>query len=259
MSAVLESAAAMSAFVQEPFSSAKMVLEIKDADAFYGKAQILFNINVRVRRGEVVSLIGANGAGKSTTLNLVMGRLRASSGTVELDGKSIVGQSTETIIAAGVACVPQRRKIFSTLTVLENLEVGAYVRRKDRALMARTLEEVYALFPVLKKKAHMMGGVLSGGEQQMLAIGRGLMSNPSLLLLDEPSMGISPKLTTEMFADIRRIAQTGRTVLIVEQNAYAALGISDYGYVLENGAVALHGEASRLIHDDYVRQTYLGA
>ncbi|VTY39808.1 High-affinity branched-chain amino acid transport ATP-binding protein LivF [Xylophilus ampelinus] len=239
--------------------TAPPVLDIRQADAFYGKAQILFGVSVRVPRGKVVSLIGANGAGKSTTLNLVMGRLRASSGAVELDGRSLVGLGTEQIIAAGVACVPQRRRIFGTLTVLENLEVGAYVRRKDAAAVARTLDEVYTLFPVLKKKAHMMGGVLSGGEQQMLAIGRGLMSNPSLLLLDEPSMGISPKLTTEMFADIRRIAQTGRTVLIVEQNAYAALGISDHGYVLENGAVALEGPAAQLMHDDYVRQTYLGA
>jgi branched-chain amino acid transport system ATP-binding protein len=236
-----------------------LVLEIRAADAYYGKAQVLFGVSVAVRRGQVVSLIGANGAGKSTTLNLVMGRLRPAAGAVELEGQSITKLSTEAIIAAGVACVPQRRRIFSTLTVLENLEVGAYVRRKDAAAVARTLDEVYALFPVLAKKAHMMGGVLSGGEQQMLAIGRGLMSNPSLLLLDEPSMGISPKLTTEMFADIRRIAQTGRTVLIVEQNAYAALGISDHGYVLENGAVALEGPAARLMHDDYVRQTYLGA
>lgn len=237
----------------------ELVLDIRNADAFYGKAQILFDVSVRVPKGQVVSLIGANGAGKSTTLNLVMGRLRASSGAVDLNSQSILGRSTEQIIAAGVACVPQRRRIFGTLTVLENLEVGAYVRRKDAAGVARTLGEVYELFPVLKKKAHMLGGVLSGGEQQMLAIGRGLMSNPSLLLLDEPSMGISPKLTTEMFADIQRIARTGRTVLIVEQNAYAALGISDHGYVLENGAVALEGPAARLMHDDYVRQTYLGA
>jgi len=235
------------------------VLDIRQADAHYGKAQVLFGVSVRVPRGRVVSLIGGNGAGKSTTLNLVMGRLRASAGAVELDGRSITALSTEQIIAAGVACVPQRRRIFGTLTVLENLEVGGYVRRKDPVGTARTLEEVYTLFPVLKKKAHMMGGVLSGGEQQMLAIGRGLMSNPSLLLLDEPSMGISPKLTAEMFADIRRIAQTGRTVLIVEQNAYAALGISDHGYVMENGAVALEGPAAQLMHDDYVRQTYLGA
>jgi branched-chain amino acid transport system ATP-binding protein len=235
------------------------VLDIREADAFYGKAQILFSVSVTVRRGEVVAVIGANGAGKSTTLNLVMGRLKPSGGHVELDGHSIAGAATEQIIAAGVACVPQRRRIFPTLTVLENLEVGGYVRRKEKAGLARTLDEVYGLFPVLKKKSHMLGGVLSGGEQQMLAIGRGLMSSPKLLLLDEPSMGISPKLTTEMFADIRRIAETGRTVMLVEQNAYAALGIADRGYVLENGRVALEGEAQRLIHDDYVRQTYLGA
>lgn len=238
---------------------ARSVLDVAQADAYYGKAQILFGVSVRVSEGQVVSLIGANGAGKSTTLNLIMGRLQAAAGKVELNGKSIAGKPTEAIVALGVACVPQRRRIFATMSVLENLEVGAYVRRKHAAEVARTLEEVYMLFPVLKQKAHMMGGVLSGGEQQMLAIGRGLMSDPSLLLLDEPSMGISPKLTTEMFADIRRIARTGRTVLIVEQNAYAALGISDYGYVLENGSVALHGKAKDLIDNDYVRQTYLGA
>jgi branched-chain amino acid transport system ATP-binding protein len=240
-------------------SSAPVVLDIRGADACYGKAQILFGVSITVRRGEVVAVIGANGAGKSTTLNLVMGRLQPTAGTVELDGRSIAGAATEDIIASGVACVPQRRRIFPTLTVLENLEVGGYVRRRDKAGLARTLDEVVGLFPVLKKKAHMLGGVLSGGEQQMLAIGRGLMSNPKLLLLDEPSMGISPKLTTEMFTDIKRIAQTGRTVMLVEQNAYAALGIADRGYVLENGRVALQGDASRLIHDDYVRQTYLGA
>jgi branched-chain amino acid transport system ATP-binding protein len=234
-------------------------LEIQSADAYYGKAHILFGISIEVHQGEVVAIIGANGAGKSTTLNLVMGRVPAANGKVLLNGESIAGASTESIIARGVACVPQRRRIFPTLTVTENLEVGAYVRRKDKAGIARTLEEVHELFPVLKKKAQLLGGVLSGGEQQMLAIARGLMSAPKLLLLDEPSMGISPKLTTEMFADIRRIAETGRTVALVEQNAYAALGIADYGYVLENGRVALNGPAQQLIHDDYVRQTYLGA
>jgi branched-chain amino acid transport system ATP-binding protein len=238
---------------------AATVLEIAQVDAFYGKAQVLFGISLTVKRGQVVAVIGANGAGKSTTLHLVTGRVRPSSGRVLLNGQSIAGAATEKIIARGVGCVPQRRRIFPTLTVLENLEVGGYVRRKDKAGLARTLEEVYTLFPVLKKKAHMLGGVLSGGEQQMLAIGRGLMSDPALLLLDEPSMGISPKLTTEMFADIRRIAATGRTVMIVEQNAYAALSIADYGYALENGAVVLQGEARKLIQDDYVRQTYLGA
>ena len=154
------------------------VLEIAQVDAFYGKAQVLFGISLTIRRGQVVAVIGANGAGKSTTLNLVTGRVRPSSGRVLLNGQSIAGAPTEQIIARGVGCVPQRRRIFPTLSVLENLEVGGYVRRKDKAGLARTLEEVYTLFPVLKKKAHMMGGVLSGGEQQMLAIGRGLMSDP---------------------------------------------------------------------------------
>jgi branched-chain amino acid transport system ATP-binding protein len=235
------------------------VLDIRGADAYYGKAQVLFGMTLSVAQGQVVAVIGANGAGKSTTLNLIMGRLRAAVGTVQLNGASIDGLSTEQIIARGVACVPQRRRVFATLTVRENLEVGAWVRRRDRAGVARTLDEVHAMFPVLERKAHMMGGVLSGGEQQMLAIARGLMSDPALLLLDEPSMGLSPKLTTEMFGDIRHIARTGRTVMIVEQNAYAALGIADHGYVLEGGRVALQGPASQLIHDDYVRQTYLGA
>ena len=238
---------------------APLVLDLRSVDVYYGQAQVLFGLSLQVLRGQVVALIGANGAGKSTVLNLVMGRLQAAAGEVTLNAASILKATTEQIVSGGVACVPQRRRIFPTLTVLENLEVGAYVRRKDKAGMARTLDEVYALFPVLAKKAHTMGGVLSGGEQQMLAIGRGLMSSPSLLLLDEPSMGISPKLTTSLFADIRRIAATGRTVMLVEQNAYAALGIADHGYVLENGRVALEGPARRLIHDDYVRQTYLGA
>ena len=194
--------------------AASPVLEIENAEAYYGQTQILFGISMTVRRGQVIAVIGANGAGKSTTLNLVMGRARAAAGSVKLNGQSIVGVSTEDIIARGVACVPQGRRVFATLSVLENLEVGAFVRRKDKAGMARTLEEVLGLFPVLKKKAHMMGGLLSGGEQQMLAIGRGLMSSPSLLLLDEPSMGISPKLTTEMFTDIRRIADTDRKSVV---------------------------------------------
>jgi branched-chain amino acid transport system ATP-binding protein len=254
-----QAVASSSTDTQAADAAAPAVLEIRNAQAYYGPTQILFDLSLAVRRGQVVAVIGANGAGKSTTLNLVMGRARAASGSVTLNGQSIVGMATEKIIARGVACVPQGRRVFATLSVLENLEVGAYVRRHDRDGTARTLQEVFELFPVLRKKAHMMGGLLSGGEQQMLAIGRGLMSRPALLLLDEPSMGISPKLTTEMFADIRRIAATGRTVMLVEQNAYAALAIADHGYVLENGRVALQGPARELIHDDYVRQTYLGA
>jgi len=234
-------------------------LELAHVDVYYGKVQILFDLSIRARRGEVVAVIGANGAGKSTTLNLIIGRLKPTAGQVEFRSESIADRSIEQIVAGGIACVPQRRRIFGTLTVLENLEVGAYVRRRDKGAISATLDEIYELFPVLKRKTHELGGVLSGGEQQMLAVARGLMAGPSVLLLDEPSMGLSPKLTTEMFRDIRRIAQGGRTVVIVEQNAYAALGVADHGYVLEGGRIALEGSAQQLLHDDHVRDAYLGA
>jgi branched-chain amino acid transport system ATP-binding protein len=235
------------------------MLKISNAETFYGKAQILFGISLEVKEKQVVAVIGANGAGKSTTLNLIIGRVKPTSGSVTLGGEPIQGQSVQSIVRKGISCVPQRRRIFGTLTVRENLEVGGYVQRGDSAALKRGSEEVFELFPVLARKATYLGGVLSGGEQQMLAIGRGLMAQPRVLLLDEPSMGLSPKLTTEMFDAIRRIADNGRTILIVEQNAYAALSVSDYGYVLENGRVALEGEAEELIENDYVQQTYLGA
>ncbi|TWB12200.1 amino acid/amide ABC transporter ATP-binding protein 2 (HAAT family) [Rhizobium sp. ERR 1071] len=234
-------------------------LELSNVDVFYGKAQVLFDLSICVEKGKVVSIIGANGAGKSTTLNLIVGRLKPTKGTVRFGGRITAGHSVEQIIASGIACVPQRRRIFGTMTVMENLEVGSYVKRGDKGAVSAARDEVFELFPVLKKKATMMGGVLSGGEQQMLAIGRGLMACPKLLLLDEPSMGLSPKLTLEMFRDVKRIAAGGRTVVIVEQNAYAALGVSDYGYVLEGGRVALEGPAQALLKDNHVRDAYLGA
>ncbi|MDI3381443.1 ABC transporter ATP-binding protein [Xenophilus aerolatus] len=234
-------------------------LELSHVDVFYGKVQILFDLSIRAMPGQIVAVIGANGAGKSTTLNLIVGRLRPSAGEVSFRGQSLQQRSVEQIVASGIACVPQRRRIFSTLTVRENLDVGAYVRRHDKGAVQATLDEVFELFPVLKRKAGDMGGVLSGGEQQMLAIARGLMAGPRLLLLDEPSMGLSPKLTTEMFVDIRRIARAGRTVVIVEQNAFAALSVADHGYVLEGGRVALEGPAAQLMRDDHVRAAYLGA
>ena len=234
-------------------------LALSHVDVFYGKVQILFDLSIQALPGQIVAVIGANGAGKSTTLNLIVGRLKPTAGSVEYRGESIADRSVEQIVGSGIACVPQRRRIFSTLTVKENLEVGAYVRRHDKRAISATLDEVYELFPVLKRKSAEMGGVLSGGEQQMLAIARGLMAGPRILLLDEPSMGLSPKLTTEMFIDIRRIARGGRTVVIVEQNAFAALSVADYGYVLEGGRIALEGAADRLLHDDHVRDAYLGA
>lgn len=235
------------------------LLDIRDLTVRYGEIEAVRGISFSVEAGEVVTLLGSNGAGKSTTLNVIIGRVKPASGSVTLEGQSIAGDSVQAIVKRGITCVPQRRRIFPTMTVKENLEVGSYIRRHDRAGTRRVMEEVLDLFPVLARKAGSLGGVLSGGEQQMLAIGRGLMAQPRVLLLDEPSMGLSPKLTTEMFEDIRRIADTGRTVLIVEQNAYAALSVADHGYVLENGRVALSGEADDLIENDYVRQTYLGA
>ena len=234
-------------------------LELSHVDVFYGKVQILFDLSISAYAGQIVAVIGANGAGKSTTLNLIVGRLKAGAGRVEFGGRDIGALSVEQIVASGIACVPQRRRIFSTLSVKETLEVGAYVRRRDKGAVSATLDEIYELFPVLKHKAGEMGGVLSGGEQQMLAIARGLMAGPRILLLDEPSMGLSPKLTTEMFLDIRRIARAGRTVVIVEQNAFAALSVADHGYVLEGGRIALEGSAAQLLHDDHVRDAYLGA
>ncbi|MCC6195347.1 MAG: ABC transporter ATP-binding protein [Burkholderiales bacterium] len=235
------------------------VLDLRHVDAFYGMAQVLFDLSITVKRRQVVAVIGANGAGKSTALNVITGRVAAAAGEVLLDGRSIAGKATHDIIAQGVACCPQRRRIFATMTVTENLELGGYVHRHDKTLLRRGRDEVFALFPALERKAQELGGLLSGGEQQMLAIGRGIMGQPSVLLLDEPSMGLSPKLTTEVFRDIRRIADVGRTIMLVEQNAYAALGIADFGYVLEGGRVALSGPADRLASDDYVRQAYLGA
>jgi branched-chain amino acid transport system ATP-binding protein len=242
-----------------PAATSEPMLKVSNVDSYYGKAQILFDLSLQVHEKQVVAVIGANGAGKSTTLNVIIGRVKPTAGSVTLGGEPIHGETVQGIVRKGVTCVPQRRRIFTTMTVRENLEVGGYVRRKDKVGMNRVLEEVLGLFPVLAKKSTSLGGVLSGGEQQMLAIGRGLMAQPRVLLLDEPSMGLSPKLTTEMFNDIRRIADTGRTILIVEQNAFAALSVADHGYVLENGRVALEGAAEDLIENDYVRQTYLGA
>jgi branched-chain amino acid transport system ATP-binding protein len=242
-----------------PAISGGPALAVTNVNAYYGKAQVLFDLSLEVGAGQVVAVIGANGAGKSTTLNVIVGRLKPAAGQVTLEGARIDRLPIEEIVARGVTCVPQRRRIFATLTVRDNLEVGGFVRRHDKAALRNALEEVFELFPMLAPKSNELGGVLSGGEQQMLAIARGLMAGPRVLLLDEPSMGLSPKLTVEMFNDIRRIAQRGRTILIVEQNAYAALSVSNFGYVLENGRVALAGPAKELMMNDYVRQTYLGA
>ncbi len=235
------------------------LLRIEDLEAAYGKAQVLFGVYLSVPPGDVVALIGANGAGKSSVLRVVAGLLPPARGRVLFRGERLDRLPPHAIVARGVSLVPQYRRIFGGLTVEENLELGGYTLRRDRRRFRETLDEVYSLFPVLAEKRRRLGGVLSGGEQQVLAIARGLMARPALLMLDEPSMGLAPRLVLDVFRDIRRVAESGRTVLVVEQNAYAALGIATQGYVLENGRVALSGPARDLVHNDYVRKTYLAA
>jgi branched-chain amino acid transport system ATP-binding protein len=235
------------------------VLSVEGIQAGYGDMQVLFGIDLEVHEGEVVAILGANGAGKSTILRVITGLLRPTAGKVLLRGEAIHGLPPHVIVRRGVVSVPQRRRIFGALTVRENLELGAYTKRRDREAFRQNLELVLRLFPRLEARLAQFGGTLSGGEQQMLAFGRGLMAQPQLLLLDEPSLGLAPKMVTEVYSDIRRVAQTGKTVLIVEQNARAALSVAQRGYVLENGTVVLHGLARELIHNDYVRRTYLAA
>lgn len=233
------------------------MLRLSDVSVYYGMVHALKGISLTVPAGSVVALLGANGAGKSTTLKTISGLLRPSAGKVEFDGRDITRWPAERIVAAGVVQVPEGRQIFSELTVFENLKIGAYTRR-DHAGVKEDLDRVYQVFPVLKERHGQMAGTLSGGEQQMLAIGRALMARPRLLLLDEPSLGLAPMVTREIFRVIKRINETGTTILLVEQNARQALAVSHYGYVLETGKVAVGGESSALMNDEEVRKSYLG-
>ncbi len=233
------------------------MLEVKDLVVNYGVIQALKGISFEVNEGEVIALIGANGAGKTTTLQTVSGMLAPKSGSVLLEGQDITKIPGHKIVTMGMAHVPEGRRVFAQLTVLENLKMGAYTR-KDKAGIAATLEEVYESFPRLKERQNQLAGTLSGGEQQMLAMGRALMSNPSIVLMDEPSMGLSPILVEEIFNIIKKIAAQGKTVLLVEQNAKKALSIADRAYVLETGSIVLTGPASELMNDESVRKAYLG-
>lgn len=234
------------------------MLRLSDVSVHYGMVHALKGISLTVPAGSVVALLGANGAGKSTTLKTISGLLRPSAGKVEFEGQDITRWPAERIVAAGVVQVPEGRQIFSELTVFENLKIGAYTRRDNKGVK-EDLDRVYHIFPVLKERHGQMAGTLSGGEQQMLAIGRALMARPRLLLLDEPSLGLAPMVTREIFKVIRRINETGTTILLVEQNARQALAVSHYGYVLETGKVALGGESSALMNDEEVIKSYLGA
>ena len=234
------------------------MLEIKDINVFYGAIHALKGITLTVNDGELVSLVGANGAGKTTVLHTISGLLRATTGEILLDGKNLQKVPAHSIIGMGLAHVPEGRHVFSRMTVEENLRMGAYIIN-DPKQINDSLERVYHHFPRLKERTRQLGGTLSGGEQQMLATGRALMTNPKILLMDEPSMGLSPILVNEIFSIIEQLHASGITILLVEQNAKKALAVADRAYVLETGKISMSGPASKLAEDDRVRKAYLGA
>ena len=234
-----------------------MLLTVDHLSVFYGAVRALHEVSFTVAKGEIVSLIGSNGAGKSTTLRALSGVVRPSAGSIVHNGKSIAGFPSHRIARLGIAHVPEGRGIFANMNVLENLEMGGYTR-SSREEIEESIERVFALFPRLAERAAQLAGTLSGGEQQMLAIGRGLVQRPDLLLLDEPSMGLSPLLVSEIFRMIEEINKEGTTILLVEQNASMALAIADRAYVLETGEVTLEGKASDLLEDPKVQGAYLG-
>jgi branched-chain amino acid transport system ATP-binding protein len=233
------------------------MLDIKELHVAYGSIKALKGISFSVDAGEIVTLIGANGAGKSTTLKTLSGLLRAQSGSITFEGKEISTAPSYEIVTMGISQVPEGRRIFPRQSVLENLELGAY-QRKDRKLIKEDMQRVFSYFPRLAERKSQMAGTLSGGEQQMLAIGRGLMSRPKLMLFDEPSMGLAPLLVQEIFAIIKEINANGTTILLVEQNANMALSIAQKAYVLETGKIVLSGPAEELSRNEQVRKAYLG-
>ena len=233
------------------------MLKITDIDVFYGYVQGLKKVSLEIEEGKIVSLLGANGAGKTTTLKAISGLVEIQNGDIILENKSIKGESVEKIVAQGIVQSPEGRQIFPELTVEENLRIGTYTR-KDKKNISQSYEKVYEYFPVLKDRKDQYGGTLSGGEQQMLAIGRALMAKPKLLLLDEPSLGLAPLIVKDIFSIIKEINKEGTTVLLVEQNAVQALGISDYAYILETGEIVHQGYAKDLAKDEKVKAAYLG-
>ena len=233
------------------------MLTLKSVQAGYGRLPVLKGISVHVRPGEVVTLIGGNGAGKTTTLRTISGLLPPRKGAIEFAGHDLTRLPPERIVTLGLALVPEGRRVFRTLSVTANLELGAYHRR-DKSEVRRDLEEIRARFPILKERAHQAAGTLSGGEQQILAIGRALMARPRLLMLDEPSMGLAPRMVTQVYQILAELKAQGTTILLVEQNARAALKVADRGYVLETGRIILDGTAADLRDDPEVQRAYLG-
>lgn len=233
------------------------MLEVKDLEVYYGMIQAIKGISFEVNQGEVIALIGANGAGKTTTLQTVTGMLQAKKGHILFEGQDITKVPGHKIVTMGMAHVPEGRRVFANLSVYENLKLGAYTR-KDKNEIAQSLEMVYESFPRLKERRNQSAGTLSGGEQQMLAMGRALMSKPRIVLMDEPSMGLSPIFVDEIFKIIQKISAEGTTVLLVEQNAKKALAIADRAYVLETGKIALSGDAKELMNNESIKKAYLG-
>ena len=234
-----------------------MKLEIKDLHVSYGGIRALKGIDLTVEEGQIVTLIGANGAGKSTTLRAISGLQKPQSGSILYGGEELVGLPAKEIVRRGIIHVPEGRRVFPDMTVAENLKIGAFLR-SDKDGIASDMEYVYTLFPRLKERSWQLAGTLSGGEQQMLAVGRALMSRPKVLMMDEPSLGLAPLIVKDIFSIIRRVNADGITVLLIEQNANAALRVADYGYVLETGTIALTGTGEELLRNESVREAYLG-
>ena len=235
----------------------RTMLKIENLYVNYGGINALRGISLEVQDGEIVTLIGANGAGKSTTLRTITGLVKAASGSVVWKGEEMIGKSIDAIFKSGIAMVPEGRRVFSDLTVLENLQIGAYLR-KDKEEIDKDIEWVYSLFPRLKERYWQYAGTLSGGEQQMLAVGRALMSRPKLMMMDEPSLGLAPLVVQDIFSIIKEINRQGVTILLIEQNANMALRIADRGYVLETGQISMTGTGLELLNDESVKAAYLG-
>ena len=235
-----------------------MLLKMREVETYYGSAQALKGISLEIKKGELITILGANGAGKTTLLRTISGLNEPRRGWIEFEGQKIDRLSPDDIVKLGISHCPEGRKLFPQMTVFKNLTLGAYVHRGDQHGIRETMEGVFDLFPVLKERQQQLAGTLSGGEQQMLVIGRALMSKPKLLMLDEPSLGIAPLLVDRIFEVIEDINQRGTTILLVEQNAAIALSIADHGYVMETGEVVLSGEAKQLLSEEKVKQAYLG-
>ena len=243
--------------IEMKHDNATVLLKVSGVLVGYGGIQAVKGVSLEVREGELVSLIGSNGAGKTTTMKAITGLLPLGGGHIELAGKTIDGQGPWDLVQQGLAMVPEGRGVFTRMTIVENLQMGAYIR-DDNAAIADDIERVFATFPRLKERRDQLAGTMSGGEQQMLAMGRALMSRPKVLLLDEPSMGLSPIMVDKIFEVIQEVSAQGVTILLVEQNASRALQIADRGYVMESGLITLSGDAHEMLHDPKVREAYLG-